>query len=233
MPGNHAPLLSVVIPVRNDAPALARLLEELDPAGHADLEVLVADGGSRDDPCAPAAVHGARLIRCPPGRGEQLAAGIAAARTDWIWLLHADSGGVGRPLRFLLTLAAADAGPPLWGRFDVRFHPASPGLGVVAFMMRQRSRLSGICTGDQGMFVHRALLRRAGGMPRQPLMEDIELSRRLKRLCRPVARPETLTTSSRRWRQHGVVRTVLTMWWFRLRYWLGADAALLAREYYR
>lgn len=229
----EVPRLSVVIPVLDDAVALGRLLGELEPARHADLEVLVVDGGSRDEPGTVVAGTGARLLETPAGRGLQLAAGVEAARGAWLWFLHADSSGIGPALAYLRSLPA-DAAPRQagWGRFDVVFEPSSPGLSLVAWTMRLRSRLTGICTGDQGIFVHRALLARAGGMPAQPLMEDIELSRRLRRLARPRTRREPLTTSSRRWRQRGVLRTVLGMWWFRLRYWLGADPERLAREYY-
>ena len=119
-----------------------------------------------------------------------------------------------------------------WGRFAVRIEGGAV-LAIVAWMMNRRSCLTGICTGDQGIFVHRELLHAVGGMPTQPLMEDIELSRRLKRKVRPLCRTERVGTSARRWRAHGVLRTVLSMWWFRLRYWQGADAEQLAREYYR
>jgi rSAM/selenodomain-associated transferase 2 len=168
-------------------------------------------------------------VSTPPGRGRQLAAGAADARADWLWFLHADSAGTAPALDWL----ARHRDGPAWGRFDVRLEPAGPMLRLVGFLMNQRSRLTGICTGDQGIFVHRVLLERAGGMPEQPLMEDIELSRRLKRLGRPLCPRVALLTSSRRWRDRGAVRTIFGMWWFRLRYWLGADPERLARAYYR
>ncbi|MEQ8861263.1 MAG: TIGR04283 family arsenosugar biosynthesis glycosyltransferase [Pseudomonadales bacterium] len=235
MPAAEAPRLSVIIPVRNDAEVLGRLLAELDPPSHPTMEVLVVDGGSDDDPAKHAVHSRTRLIRTERGRGQQLAAGVAAARGTWLWLLHADSSAVAAPLDYLLALTgtSADAAHPAWGRFGVAFQPGNSALGLVAFMMNQRSRLTGICTGDQGVFVHRDLLARAGGVPPQSLMEDIELSRRLKRLARPLARAETLTSSSRRWHRRGIVRTVLGMWLYRLRYWFGADPEDLAREYYR
>jgi rSAM/selenodomain-associated transferase 2 len=226
--------LCVVIPVRNDAPALAALLPKLESARSARLaEVVVVDGGSHDDSRAVALRHGCRVIDSPAGRGLQLATGIAAASTGaagpWLWLLHADASPTPAVWRYLERLPAT---PPGWGRFDVDF-AAGAGLAVVAFFMNRRSCLTGICTGDQGIFVHREVLDRAGGMPAQPLMEDVELSRRLKRLARPRCRRERLGASARRWQRRGLVRTVLTMWWFRLRYWLGADPERLAAEYYR
>ncbi|MEZ5558415.1 MAG: TIGR04283 family arsenosugar biosynthesis glycosyltransferase [Pseudomonadales bacterium] len=222
--------LSVIIPVRNDAGALARLLDELcGPVRAGGGEVIVVDGGSADGSAAVAAAAGCRVLRSAAGRGRQIAAGAQAARGSWLWILHADSREPDAALGFLLGCDSR----PAWGRFDVRFDAPDARLRVVAWMMNHRSRLTGICTGDQGMFVHADLLRRAGGVPLQPLMEDIELSCRLRRLAAPVARHERITTSARRWLQRGVLRTILAMWGFRLRYWFGADPERLAREYYR
>lgn len=235
-PHGDGPPLSVVVPVLNDAAALAALLERLaallrdlgSEPGSSPLEVIVVDGGSRDESVEVASAHGAVVVCAPPGRGGQLAAGIERARGTWLWLLHADSEPSAEALAHLL----ARAGPPAWGRFSVLLEDSIV-LNTIAYMINLRSSLTGICTGDQGIFVHRALLDAIGGMPRQPLMEDIELSRRLKRLRPPDCRPERIGTSARRWRRDGIARTVLAMWAFRLRYWLGADAERLAREYYR
>ncbi len=205
------------------------MLTELEPFDTDALEVIVADGGSTDGSQALADGAGCVLVTGPSGRGQQLAAGVKQARGEWIWLLHADSHGIGDGLRWLLTKGAQ----PCWGRFDVALADASPALRLIAFMMNLRSRITGICTGDQGIFVHSQLLAACGGVPPQPLMEDIELCRRLRRLASPERQARVLTTSSRRWRQKGVLRTVLQMWKFRLRYWLGADPNVLAREYYR
>jgi len=230
--GPEQPWLSVVIPVRNDAANLSALLDEL--AGtDAALEIIVADSGSDDGSADVARRAGARLIGSPPGRGQQLAAGCAAAGGRWLWLLHADSRGVSPALAYLERLAATGDQGDCWGRFEVVFQPSSVGLAVVARMMAWRSRLTGICTGDQGLFVRRDVLARVGGVPAQPLMEDIELSGRLRRLARPLCPRIALTTSSRRWQRDGLVPTILRMWAFRLRYWLGADPQRLARSYYR
>ena len=223
------PRVSIVVPVLNDAPALEHLLAELKPFDTDALEVIVADGGSTDGSQALAENAGCVLVAGPTGRGQQLAAGVEQARGDWIWLLHADSRGVGDGLQCLLSKSAQ----PCWGRFDVALADASPVLQLIAFMMNLRSRVTGICTGDQGIFVHSQLLAACGGVPTQSLMEDIELCRRLKRLARPERLPRVLITSSRRWRQRGVLRTVGQMWQLRLRYWLGTDPDVLAREYYR
>ncbi|MEH6669267.1 TIGR04283 family arsenosugar biosynthesis glycosyltransferase [Halopseudomonas sp.] len=120
----------------------------------------------------------------------------------------------------------------LWGRFDVRLAPSSPTLRLVAWMMNQRSRLTGICTGDQALFVRRDLFNQLGGYADIPLMEDIELSKRLKRISQPACIRQPLTTSSRRWQTRGVLRTIVLMWWLRLQYWAGVSPAKLVKKYY-
>jgi rSAM/selenodomain-associated transferase 2 len=229
--------LSVVVPLLDDGPALARLLGHLadarcDLAPEA-MEIVVADGGSSDDGVAVALAHRCTLVHAPRGRGAQLAAGVAASRGSWIWMLHADAVPSREAVAHLLARSDPQKGSePAWGRFDVAFDEGV-GLAVVAFMMNRRSCLTGFCTGDQGIFAHRDLIDRAGGVPVQPLMEDIELCRRLKACAQPQCRRETVVASARRWHRDGLVRTVLSMWRWRLRYWLGADPARLAAEYYR
>ena len=222
--------VSIVIPVRNDGAALGRLLAQLAELG-AGGDVVVVDGGSADDSMDVARRHGVAVIEARGGRGGQLAAGCRHAPGRWLWLLHADTSDPAAALTWLRRRAAE--GPDGWGRFDVAFTPASRAMALVAWSMNRRSRLTGICTGDQGMFVARPLLDAVGGVPDQPLMEDIELSRRLKRVARPICRPERIVTSPRRWLAHGVSRTILRMWWYRLRYWAGASPEALARAYYR
>lgn len=219
--------VSAIIPVLNDAPALEHLLAALSGLAGRELEIIVVDGGSSDGSVEVAGRDGVRLIRSRAGRGQQLNAGIRAAAGDWLWLLHADCRV---PLSALTCIRNQKS--PGWGRFDVRLEPESRALALVAWLMNWRSRQTGICTGDQGMFVHRQLLSRIGGMPEQPLMEDIELARRLKRLCRPHCPRIRITASARRWERAGILRTVVRMWWLRLRYWLGASPEVLAREYY-
>ena len=220
--------VSVVVPVLNDAAALQNLLAHLQLPGDGRAEVIVADGGSTDGSSAVASAAGCRVVECAAGRGHQLATGIETARGSWLWMLHADSEPSVAALAHLL---GRDPQLPAWGRFRVSLDPGTP-LEIVAAAMNWRSWVTGICTGDQGIFVHQRLLAHIGGMPRQSLMEDIELCKRLRRLRRPECRYETVRTSPRRWRQGGAVRTVLTMWRFRLRYWRGVDAEVLAREYY-
>lgn len=219
--------LSIIIPVLNDAASLALLLDDLTPARFSatGLEIIVVDGGSNDDPQQVSASRGVVCTASARGRGEQLAAGIAASQGDVIWMLHADTR---LDAAEVVRVAAVRAG---WGRCRLRFDPPLPGMRMVAFFMEWRSRLSGICTGDQGIFTTRQCLLEAGGMPSQPLMEDIELSRRLKRISRPKIAAVQLSTSPRRWQKAGLWRTIVFMWSMRLRYWLGAPPDELMTAY--
>ena len=224
----------VVIPLLNDAAALRRLLADL--REHAEgWPVLVVDGGSSDGGAALAKElaqgRGDGVVLSKPGRGHQLRLGAERAIErghDWLWFLHADS----RISRRLVQAIGRIADRPAWGRCDVAFDTDDWRMRMVATAMNLRSAATHICTGDQGMFVHRRLLTAAGGVPEQPLMEDIELSKRLRRVGRPIRVRTPIVTSARRWQQGGVLATVLTMWAFRARYHLGESAETLAREYY-
>ena len=217
--------VSVVVPVLNDAAALRELLQALQAVP---FEVIVVDGGSQDGSAVVAKELGATLVRSAASRGGQLDAGVQAAGGDLIWMLHADA----RPSDLNIDeIKGMKMALPAWGRFDVHLD-ASPSLRAVAASMNLRSALSGICTGDQGIFVHRHLLWAIGGVPRQPLMEDVELSKRLRRLVRPKRAATLLAASPRRWRSQGIVATIVAMWRLRLRYALGEAPEALYRSYY-
>lgn len=221
-------MLSIVVPVLNEEAGIVSVLAALLPLRRAGAEVVVVDGGSTDRTVALARPLADQLLTAPRGRASQMNAGAASARGDVLLFLHADTRlptGADR-----LILQAVERGSR-WGRFDVRIEGRSRWLRLVAAGMNLRSRLTGIATGDQGLFVCRASFDAAGGFPDQPLMEDIVLSRRLRRRSPPSCLHETVVTSGRRWEQHGVGRTIFTMWWLRLRFFLGADPDQLAREY--
>jgi len=223
-----------VIPVLDDAAALGQLLADVRAAFGAslcDVERIVVDGGSRDASVDVARANGAGTLVADRGRARQLIAGIAAARSDWIWMLHADSR-IDASAADALQRVIADR-EPAWGRFDIGLSGRHPLLRVVEALMNARSRITGIATGDQGVFAHRALLERIGGVPDQPLMEDIELSKRLRRIARPRCLAAQIETSSRRWEARGIVRTVALMWRLRAMYAFGASPERLERIYYR
>lgn len=217
---------SVVVPVFNDAEPLRSLLADL--RGDSALEIVVVDGGSSDGSAAVAERSADAVVAAVRSRGGQLCAGAARASHDWLWFLHADS----RVSAAALAAFQAVRGGCGWGWFDVRLSGAAWPLRVVEASMNRRAAATGIATGDQGVFVHRRLLDAVGGVPRQPLMEDVELCKRLRRIAKPRRLRESIETSSRRWERDGVARTVWGMWALRLRYSLGEDAAALAERYY-
>ena len=219
--------LSIVIPTLDEAATIRSLLLALQPWRGPGCEVIVADGGSRDGTAALAAPLADRVVDAPTGRAAQMNAGAACARGEALWFLHADS----HPSRDAVPrLRAALAGAG-WGRFDVRLSGRHPLFRVIERAMNLRSCWSGIATGDQGIFVRRAWFDSVGGVPPLPLMEDVALSRALRRRGRPACLAGPLGTSSRRWERDGILRTVLLMWRLRLAYFLGAAPATLARHY--
>lgn len=228
--------LSIVVPVLDEAGTIVSSLEALAPLRGAGVEVLVVDGGSRDATRTLAGPLADRLLDAPRGRASQMNAGAAAASGDWLLFLHADTR---LPAGAAALVGAAAERGALWGRFDVRidvridvgFAGRSPLLSLVALAMNLRSRLTGIATGDQAIFVRRDVFARIGGFPEIALMEDIVLSRRLRALASPACLRPKATTSGRRWEKGGVLRVVLTMWWLRLRFFFGADPDRLARAY--
>ncbi|GIX21542.1 MAG: glycosyl transferase [Gammaproteobacteria bacterium] len=221
--------LSIVVPVLDEAAELPALLPRLRAlARHA--EIVVVDGGSADGSAVRLRAAGFTVLQAPRGRALQMNAGAARARGEWLLFLHADTE---LPRRALAQLRRAMADRRvLWGRFDVRIAGPSRWFGLIAAAMNLRSRSTGIATGDQAMFVRRAVFEAVGGFPAQPLMEDVELSVRLRRLAWPACLPGPVITSGRRWLAHGVWRTVGLMWWLRLRYALGAPPEALWRLYY-
>jgi rSAM/selenodomain-associated transferase 2 len=224
--------VSVIIPALNEAGNLPALLGDLRPAlDSREVEVIVVDGGSDDGTPALAAAAGALVVAAERGRARQMNAGARLARGEVLLFLHADSRLA--PDVDPVGLVACCHGAHAWGRFDVAISGGHPLFGVIAGAMNLRSRLTGIATGDQGIFVRRDLFEALGGFPGQPLMEDIALSARLRALARPLCLRARLVTSGRRWQRDGVIRTVLLMWWLRLAYWLGAPPERLARCYYR
>jgi len=221
--------LAIIIPVLNEGRIIAPALQRLAPLRQRGVEVLVADGGSSDDTVAQASALADRVVHAPQGRAVQMNAGAAAVaqRVQALLFLHADTALPADADRLIAdALTRAD-----WGRFDVRIDGAARGLGTVASMMNLRSRATGICTGDQGIFVRRDMFAALGGFAEIALMEDIEFSRRARRVGRPAAIATPVVTSGRRWESGGVVRTIVLMWELRLRYFLGADPDALARRY--
>lgn len=222
-------MLSIIVPVLDEAATIEAALDRLASLRRTGCDVVVADGGSRDGTPDIAARHCDRVVTAPRGRASQMNAGAAAARGDVLLFLHADTR-LPHGAEAAITAALADPAA-VWGRFDVTIEGRHPLLPVVAAMMNLRSRLTGIATGDQALFVRRDTFEAAGRFPDIPLMEDVALSARLRGMARPVCLRQRVTTSGRRWEKNGAVRTILLMWRLRLAYALGADPAALARRY--
>lgn len=225
--------LSIIIPVLNEAASLPGLLAHLAQLRACGAEVIVVDGGSGDESQQLASRAGVRLICSGRGRARQMNAGAAAASGDVLLFLHADTALPALAGQAIETAIRRSGRTPgnAWGRFDVRIDGRPFMLRVVASLMNWRSRLTGIATGDQAMFAARRAFDAAGGFPEQPLMEDIELSRRLRALSRPICLAERVTTSGRRWEARGVWKTIWLMWRLRWAYWRGVPASELAKSY--
>lgn len=221
--------ISIIVPVLNEAPALPLLLERLLPLLRHGCEVIIADGGSDDGSADIAQCAGFKVVHAPRGRARQMNAGATHATGNALLFLHADTqlpDGAG-----MLIERALSGGNRSWGRFDVCIAGRPAMLRIVGRMMNLRSRLTGIATGDQAMFVTRAAFDAVGGFPDQPLMEDIELSKRLRAISHPACLDRCVTTSGRRWETRGVWRTILLMWRLRWQYWRGVPASQLAQAY--
>ena len=220
--------LSIVMPVLDEAAEIEAALQALAPYRARGVEIIVADGGSGDGTAELARPLAGRVIAAPRGRSLQMNAGAAIAQGDVLLFLHADTRLPEDADRLLLDGLARSGRS--WGRFDVRFDDGGL-LRIVAATMNLRSRLTGIATGDQALFMTRAAFQSAGGFPPIALMEDVALSARLKRTSKPLALRTRVTTSARRWRAQGTLRTVLLMWRLRLGYFFGSDPNGLAKAY--
>jgi rSAM/selenodomain-associated transferase 2 len=220
--------LSIIVPVLNEAAVIADTLDALAPLRAQGHDVIVADGGSSDGTPGLLAGRADTVLDAPRGRATQMNAGAARARGDVLLFLHADTRLP--PQADALVARALQRGTD-WGRFDVRIAGRSRLLPLIAALMNLRSRLTGIATGDQAIFVRRALFERIGGFADIALMEDIDLSRRLRAQGSPACLRERVVTSGRRWDTHGVWRTVWLMWRLRWRYWRGEPADVLAKAY--
>jgi rSAM/selenodomain-associated transferase 2 len=221
--------ISIIVPCLNEAHGITASLEALAPLRARGAEVIVVDGGSSDETMALAKPMADEVLAAQRGRAAQMNAGAAVAHGAILLFLHADSRLPESADGLVIDGLARSRHN--WGRFDVTLSGTHPLLRVVERMMNLRSRLTGIATGDQGIFVTRTLFEAAGRFPAIPLMEDVALSKQLKRFGAPLCLPHPIVTSARRWEKHGVLRTMALMWWLRFAFWAGADPGRLARRY--
>jgi rSAM/selenodomain-associated transferase 2 len=219
--------VSVIVPTLNEEGVLATTLERARQPNV--QELIVVDGGSTDTTPTIAGRYATLVVSAPRGRAAQMNAGAARARGDILLFLHADTllpDGFAQAM-----LAACDDPGVIGGRFDVNLEPTSPLIRLTGELINRRSRLTRISTGDQAIFIRRQVFEELGGYADIPLMEDIDLSRRMKSAGRIACLRERVTTSARRWQENGVVRTILLMWSLRVLYFCGVSPARLQRVY--
>jgi rSAM/selenodomain-associated transferase 2 len=221
--------LSIIIPVLNEAQRLPHALECLAPVRERGVEVIIVDGGSEDETLAAAVRVGGRLVNSSKGRARQMNTGARIASGEILLFLHVDTTLPENADRLIET-AMCDR-RLVWGRFDVHIQGRPWMLTVIAALMNWRSRISEIATGDQAIFVARSAFESVGGFPDQPLMEDIEICKRLRALSPPACLRARAVTSGRRWESCGVWRTIILMWRLRWAYWRGVPASVLANVY--
>lgn len=220
--------ISIIVPVLDEAEGLAACLAHIEPLRKAGVELIVADGGSTDDTTTIAQGVADRIVTAPRGRASQMNAGARCSSGDVLLFLHADTR---LPANAIDCIRRAVATGAQWGRFDVRIQGRPFMLRVIAALMNLRSRLTGIATGDQGIFACRSAFDAVGGYPDIALMEDVALTGALRKASRPACIRERVVTSGRRWEKHGVMRTIVLMWRLRLAYWMGEDPDALALRY--
>ena len=221
--------LSVIVPTLDEGERIAATLDALASLRALGVEVIVVDGGSRDATVQRARLRADRVIPAARGRASQMNAGAEKATGDVLLFLHADTRLPSDADHVVLN--ALERSGRAWGRFDVNIEGRHPLLVLVGALMNLRSRLTGIATGDQAIFVKRDTFQAVGGFPAIELMEDIALCKRLRRVGRPHCLRQRVVTSGRRWEEIGVIRTMVLMWRLRLAYFFGADPAELARQY--
>ncbi|TAM85113.1 glycosyltransferase [bacterium] len=222
--------LSVIIPTLNEAAIIEACLRRLASLRARGFEVIVVDGGSVDDTVGLARPLCDVLVRSVRGRAMQMNAGARAASGNVLLFLHADTELPADAHSLILDALRRDPSH-LWGRFDVRISGRARLLGLVGKMICIRSRLTGVATGDQAIFCYRDVFMLENGFPEIPVMEDVALSKQLRRRSLPLCLDAQAITSGRRWETHGVIRTIVLMWWLRLAYVIGVPPATLSRWY--
>ncbi|WP_245555216.1 TIGR04283 family arsenosugar biosynthesis glycosyltransferase [Hahella ganghwensis] len=222
-------LISIVVPVLNEEATIASFLRLLQPLRDKQVEVILVDGGSQDQTKKVAEPYCDRIIDSDKGRARQQNAGAEVASGDLLVFLHADTL---LPVSFLDVLNRFEKTGYQWGRFNVSLSGSKWMFSVISFMINWRSRISGIATGDQAIFVRRSTFHLAGRFTDIPLMEDVDLSRKLLRISKPFCVRDPVITSSRRWEVHGTWRTIFLMWKLRWKFARGVSPEVLVKEYY-
>ena len=233
--------VSIIIPVINEVDNLPHLFANINSLKPSPQQIILVDGGSNDDSIGIIRSFINELVlgnerkidwqmtESKAGRARQMNTGAALATGDVLLFLHADTR---LPIDAIDSISKAMTLAE-WGRFDVQLNSRQPMLRVVSTMINWRSRLTGIATGDQAIFIQRKLFEQMGGYPSQALMEDIELCKQIKGITKPACLKSKVITSARRWQQHGTWRTIILMWQLRFDYWRGVSADNIRQRYYK
>lgn len=219
------PTVSIIIPALNEADSIQQALQTLQPLREQGHQIILVDGNSQDDTIALATPLCDRVIKSAAGRARQMNAGAAIANGDFFLFLHADTK---LPNTALNDIRHSNK---RWGRFNVMINGKHWAFPLISHLINLRSCISGVATGDQAIFVEQALFKQVSGYADIPLMEDVALSKTLRRIQRPACLNAKVITSGRRWEKHGVLRTILLMWSLRLAYFIGISPHKLARFY--
>ena len=221
--------ISVVIPALNEEDHIRPCLASVQALRRHGHEVIVVDGGSDDATCDLATGFADQIISHPRGRACQMNHGAQKASGEIFLFLHADTC-LPEHADLLIGEKIKDS-PVYWGRFKVRLSGTHWLFRITEILMNTRTRITGIVTGDHVLFISKELFEQVGGYPALPLMEDIAISKKINKIVPPICLNQHVVTSSRRWEQHGIIKTVLKMWWFRLAFFFGTDPARLSRQY--
>lgn len=217
--------VSVVIPTLDEAANIAAAVGSALDAGA--TEIIIADGGSRDETISLAKQAGAtQIVQSDPGRGIQLKRGAAAASGRFVLFLHADNRLTPDCLQQI-----CQCGEPAWGAFRQNIDAAGLAYRLLEHGNALRVRVRKMPFGDQAVFVSREVLQQYGSFAEIPLMEDVELARRLRREARPVLLPGPVMVDARRWQHRGVIRQTLRNWCVQVAYALGTSPERLSRWY--
>lgn len=222
--------LSIIVPVFNEAATILSFLEPLQRLRNKGHELIVVDGGSTDDTIVLAKPLCDKCVNAKKGRASQMNLGALVAKGDVYMFLHADTLLPVNADNFVEKAIVKTKRK--WGRFNIKLSGKGFSLRIVEALMNIRSRMTGIATGDQCIFVEAKTFKKIGGFKNIPLMEDIAFSKSLKKVSRPICLKQKALTSSRRWEQYGVWRTIFLMWKLRWAYFRGVDPRKLAAKYH-
>lgn len=222
--------ISIIIPCLNEEENILETLLPLQKSRQRGHEIILCDGGSTDSTITLSTPYVDKIITSNKGRAIQMNNGAASATGNIFCFLHADTIATENIDSLIISALHSNK---LWGRFNIRLNNNKWPFRIIESLINIRSCISGIASGDQGIFIHSSVFNKLDGFKNQPLMEDIELSKRLKKITRPACIKDTLITSSRRWEKHGIIQTVILMWTLRLKYFLGTPVEKLHTRYRR